>query len=94
TKRVGINSFSSFFTTVKPPFLDSFQAIARLWDFKTFIIAAFSASPNSLAMMTGNLLSPSRNEYSRWGGEVVKTIGSSEGVGLPLAVTSEKPRTS
>nr|GFC65681.1 hypothetical protein [Tanacetum cinerariifolium] len=27
-------------------------------------------------------------------GEVVETIGSLEGVGLPLAVTSEKPRTS
>nr|GFB44647.1 hypothetical protein [Tanacetum cinerariifolium] len=68
TKRVGINSFSSFFTTVNPPFLDSFQAIARLWDFKSFIRVAFSSSPNSLAMMTGNLLSPSRKAYSRWGG--------------------------
>nr|GFA22907.1 hypothetical protein [Tanacetum cinerariifolium] len=43
-----------------------------------------------VAMMTGNFLSPYRNAYSRWGGrvsmeEVVETIGSSEGVGLPLA---------
>nr|GEX26963.1 hypothetical protein [Tanacetum cinerariifolium] len=46
---------------------DSFQAMAYLWDFKTFIRADFSSSPNSLAIMTGNLLSPSKNAYSRWG---------------------------
>nr|GFD42403.1 hypothetical protein [Tanacetum cinerariifolium] len=99
------------------------------WDFKTFIRAAFSSSPNSLAMITGNLLLPSRKPYSRWGGrslsstsggsssrlrkalassnsrkslspngvsagEVGETIGSLDGVGLPLTVTLEKPRTS
>nr|GEY75804.1 hypothetical protein [Tanacetum cinerariifolium] len=43
--------------------------MARLWDFNTFIRADFSSSPNSLAIVTGNLLSPSKNAYSRWGGK-------------------------
>nr|GFA28157.1 reverse transcriptase domain-containing protein [Tanacetum cinerariifolium] len=30
--------------------------------------ADLSSSPNSLAIITGNLLSPSKNAYSRWGG--------------------------
>nr|GFD00586.1 hypothetical protein [Tanacetum cinerariifolium] len=78
--------------------------MARLWDFKTFIKADFSSSLNALAIMTGNLLAfqkcvfkMERKSLSPNGvsvGEVVETIGSSEGVGLPLAVTLEKPRTS
>ncbi|GKG21359.1 hypothetical protein Tco_0383954, partial [Tanacetum coccineum] len=42
--------------------------MARLWDLRTLRSAAFSSSFKSLAIMTGNLLSPSKNAYSRWGG--------------------------
>ncbi|GJY86614.1 hypothetical protein Tco_0500640 [Tanacetum coccineum] len=45
-----------------------FQAMARLWDLRTLRRAAFSSSFKSLAIMTGNLSSPSKNAYSRWGG--------------------------
>ncbi|GJV87688.1 hypothetical protein Tco_1531626 [Tanacetum coccineum] len=43
--------------------------MARLWDCNTFIRAAFSQTLKSLAMMTGNFLSPSKNAYSGWGEE-------------------------
>nr|GEW55843.1 hypothetical protein [Tanacetum cinerariifolium] len=50
-----------------PLMSESFQAMARLWDFKIVIRAVFSSTLKSVAMMTGNLSSPSKNAYSRWG---------------------------
>nr|GEZ71320.1 hypothetical protein [Tanacetum cinerariifolium] len=47
---------------------ESFQAMARLCNFRTVIRAVFSSILKSFAIKTGNLLSPSRNTYSRWGG--------------------------
>nr|GFA07857.1 reverse transcriptase domain-containing protein [Tanacetum cinerariifolium] len=50
------------------PFIsESFQAIARLCDFKTVMRAVFSSTLKSFAIMTGNLSSPSKNVYLRWG---------------------------
>nr|GEW97063.1 hypothetical protein [Tanacetum cinerariifolium] len=48
--------------------IESFQPRARLYDFRTIIRAVFSSTLKSFAIMTGNLSSPSRNAYSRWGG--------------------------
>nr|GEX36005.1 Gag-Pol polyprotein [Tanacetum cinerariifolium] len=45
----------------------SFQAMARLCDFKTVMRAIFSSSVKYFAIMTGNLSSPSKNAYLRWG---------------------------
>nr|GEY55163.1 hypothetical protein [Tanacetum cinerariifolium] len=42
--------------------------MARLCDFRTVTRAVFSSILKSFAIMTGNLSSPSRNMYSRWGG--------------------------
>ncbi|GJS56457.1 hypothetical protein Tco_0838859 [Tanacetum coccineum] len=39
--------------------------MARLWDLRTLRRAAFSSFFKSLAIMTGNLSSPSKNAYSR-----------------------------
>nr|GEW37259.1 reverse transcriptase domain-containing protein [Tanacetum cinerariifolium] len=44
----------------------SFQAMARLCDLRTIIRAVFSSTLKSFAIMTDNLLSPSKNAYSRW----------------------------
>nr|GFD16346.1 hypothetical protein [Tanacetum cinerariifolium] len=54
-------------------------------------------SGSSSRLRKASASSKSRKSLSPNGvstGEVVETIGSSEGVGLPLVVTSEKPRTS
>nr|GEY98015.1 reverse transcriptase domain-containing protein [Tanacetum cinerariifolium] len=51
-----------------PLISESFQAMARLCDFKTVKRAVFSSTLKSFAMMTSNLSSPSKNAYSRWGG--------------------------
>ncbi|GJZ79486.1 hypothetical protein Tco_0644323 [Tanacetum coccineum] len=45
--------------------------MARLWDCNTFMRAVFSPTLKSLAIMTGNLLSPSKNAFFRCGGEEV-----------------------
>nr|GFB03021.1 reverse transcriptase domain-containing protein [Tanacetum cinerariifolium] len=50
-----------------PLISESFQAMARLCDFRTVIRAVFSSTLKSFAIMTGNLSSPSRNAYSRRG---------------------------
>nr|GFC63126.1 reverse transcriptase domain-containing protein [Tanacetum cinerariifolium] len=51
-----------------PLISESFQAMARLCDFRTVIRAVFSSILKSFAVMTGNLSSPSKNAYLRWGG--------------------------
>nr|GFD42939.1 hypothetical protein [Tanacetum cinerariifolium] len=44
--------------------------MARLRDLSNVIRAVFSSTLKSFAIMTGNLSSPSKNAYSRWGDEV------------------------
>ncbi|GJW35817.1 retrotransposon protein, putative, ty1-copia subclass [Tanacetum coccineum] len=53
-----------------------FPSDGYLWDCNTFMRAAFSPTLKFLAMMTGNLLLPSKNAYSRWGG---KSLSSTSG---------------
>nr|GFA49712.1 hypothetical protein [Tanacetum cinerariifolium] len=55
---------------------ESFQAMAHLCDFITVIRAVFSSTLKSFVIMTGNLSSPSKNAYSRWGG---KSLSSTSG---------------
>nr|GFB27982.1 reverse transcriptase domain-containing protein [Tanacetum cinerariifolium] len=64
------------FVGAKPLISESFQATARLFDFKTVIRAVFSSTLKFFAIMTGNLSSPFRNLYSRWGG---KSLSSTSG---------------
>ncbi|GJU20283.1 hypothetical protein Tco_1153625 [Tanacetum coccineum] len=54
--------------------------MARLWDLRTLIRSAFSPKLNSLAMMTGNLLSSSKNAYSRWGGKSLSSTSSGSSI--------------
>ncbi|GJT78148.1 hypothetical protein Tco_1044873 [Tanacetum coccineum] len=56
----------------KDPYGQSFPSDGRVscgTATDTFMRAAFSKTLKSLAIMTGNLLSPSKNAYSRWGGK-------------------------
>ncbi|GJT91034.1 hypothetical protein Tco_1079879 [Tanacetum coccineum] len=49
-----------------------------LWDMKLESAALFSSSFKSLAIMTGNLSSPSKNAYSRWGGSSLSSTSGDE----------------
>ncbi|GJQ98980.1 hypothetical protein Tco_0521965 [Tanacetum coccineum] len=43
----------------------------------------FSPTLKSLAMMTGNLLSPSKNAYSRWGGKSLSSASDGSSIDVP-----------
>ncbi|GKA40499.1 hypothetical protein Tco_0733092 [Tanacetum coccineum] len=47
--------------------------MARLWDLRTLRSARLLFSSfKSLAIMTGYLVAPSKNAYSRWGGQFLE----------------------
>nr|GEY32089.1 reverse transcriptase domain-containing protein [Tanacetum cinerariifolium] len=71
--------------------------MARLCDFKTVIRAVFSSTLKSFAIMIGNLSSPSRNAYSRWGANRIDVIDmaceeySQEVLGFSDVIVSGNP---